>query len=149
MKIKEFSVLYDKEDEPLVREYKWYVSVSHDKYPYAAAYSKERLVLMHRLICNTPKKMFTDHVNGNTLDNRRANLRACTNSQNQANSAKKKNNKSGYKGVVQVTKNRWLAKINKDNKRRSLGWFDNPVDAAKAYDKAARELHGQFARTNF
>ncbi len=77
---------------------------------------------MHRVILGTPPGLFTDHVNGNQLDNRRENLRVCTPSQNQANKKLSKNNTSGHKGVEHVKKiNRWRATIVVNGKRITHG----------------------------
>ena len=105
----------------------------------------------HRLIMGiTDPKIQVDHINGNKLDNRKENLRLATHQQNQHNVGPQKNNKSGYKGVSSNKKNKkYQARIMAKNKRVSLGCFDDPVEAARAYDRAALELFGEFAWTNF
>ncbi|MCK5643692.1 MAG: HNH endonuclease, partial [Gammaproteobacteria bacterium] len=91
-----------------------------------------------------------DHANRNRLDNRKENLRQCTPSQNKWNIGKRGNNTSGYKGVCwKKDKQKWVACIRKDHKVTWLGHFKDKIKAAKAYDKAALELHGQFAVLNF
>lgn len=95
------------------------------------------------------KPKYIDHVNGNKSDNRFSNLRECTASQNMHNSGIKPDNKSGYKGVrwnKQVGK--WQAVVKKDYKSHHAGLFNDAKEAAKAYDKKAIELHGEFAKTN-
>lgn len=91
-----------------------------------------------------------DHINGNPLDNRRCNLRLCTDAENLRNQRIRRVPKtSRFKGVSQSKNhNRWRASIFKDYKRVHLGYFDTPEQAARAYDAAAVELHGNFARTN-
>lgn len=89
-----------------------------------------------------------DHRDLNPQNNKWDNLRAATHSQNCANSGKRAHNTSGYKGVEKVD-GRYMAKITCDKEIKILGWFDAAVEAARAYDEAARELHGEFARTNF
>ena len=104
-------------------------------------------VLMHRAILDVPQGMYTDHINHDGLDNQRANLRICTPSENKAHSRKYKNNKSGYMGVHRdKDRGKWTAQINSNH---YLGRFDDPMKAARAYDKAALELHGEFATLNF
>lgn len=104
---------------------------------------------MHRLIIDAPKGMEVDHINGNKLDNRVSNLRVCTKSQNQCNRGAPSDGKSKYKGVCwfKITGS-WKADISVNKKRTFLGYFDSEIDAAEAYNKAAIELHGEFAKTN-
>ncbi len=91
-----------------------------------------------------------DHANGDILDNRRSNLRAATRSENNSNRQKFSNGTpaSKYKGV-QFTHGKWAASIQKDKERKWLGYFKHEDSAAKAYDIAAKELHGEFAVLNF
>ncbi len=110
---------------------------------------KSHSVRMHRAIIDTPEGMLTDHVNGNKLDNRKENLRICSNSQNQCNRGVPQNSTSGYKGVTWAKNIRkWRAQININGNRRKLGSFDDVLDAARAYDKAAKENFGEFACVN-
>jgi hypothetical protein len=104
-------------------------------------------VNMHSVILGVS---LVDHVNGDGLDNRRANLRAATSAQNAQNRRRRSDNTSGYKGVSwHRSSERWSAYITADGRRHHLGRFDDPTDAARAYDTAARELHGAFAALNF
>lgn len=104
-------------------------------------------VFLHRLIVDAPKGLFVDHINGNTLDNRRANLRLCTIAENCRNAKLSKLNTSGYKGVQKKGK-RWQASIVSNRCGYYLGMFDTPELAALAYNKKAKELHGDFAYQN-
>lgn len=89
----------------------------------------------------------SDHINGNTLDNRRSNLRVVTRTQNNQNVTIRKHNKSGYKGVsLEKKTGRWVAVIQANNKRIHLGTFDTPEEAYAAYCEAAKKYHGKFAR---
>jgi len=91
-----------------------------------------------------------DHRDGNGLNNQRRNLRLATNGQNQHNVAKQCNNTSGYKGVYwHKTNQKWQALIMYDMKLKHLGYFVCLIEAAKAYDRAARKYHKKFAKTNF
>lgn len=89
-----------------------------------------------------------DHINLNPADNRLINLRPCTHSQNMANRAVLKTSTTGLKGVTKTRGGKWGAEISMSRVRHWLGTFDTPEQAAAAYDKAARELHGEFAYTN-
>ncbi len=106
-------------------------------------------IFMHRVICNTPEGMETDHKDGNGLNNQDENIRICTRKQNSQNQPIPLSNTSGYKGVVK-SGNKWEAQIHLYKQRSVyIGVFDNPIDAARAYDKKAIELFGEFANTNF
>lgn len=135
-----------------------YDRLAHHKYYYSRGYAvrmdvvdgKRKMLWMHREIMRTPEGMETDHINGDRLDNRVANLRICTTTQNQQNRKMKKNNSCGYKGVSwEKARNKWVAKIRHNAHTLHLGYFKNPRSAALAYDRAAREYFGEFARTNF
>jgi len=89
-----------------------------------------------------------DHINGNKDDNRIINLREATNAENQRNSTKQKNNRSGFKGVYRrYQKGKWWARLRVDGVNIYLGGFDNPEKAAEAYAQAAQKYHGVFSRT--
>lgn len=92
-------------------------------------------------------KDFIDHINRRRADNRFANLREATDAQNKRNTGKRRHNKSGIKGVSwNRQRQKWQADIQSDRKRRYLGIFDDIAEAAAAYARAAKELHGEFAR---
>ena len=104
---------------------------------------------MHRLVMAAPKGGIVDHINGDGLDNRRGNLRLATKSQNRIHRVTpRRGSKSGYLGVSQH-KNRWRAIAHCQGVRHDLGLFEDPIEAALAYDRAARQLHGDFATLNF
>ncbi len=96
-----------------------------------------------------------DHINNNGLDNRRSNLRLVSPSGNSANTRKQrtfkgKSTHSKYKGVSRrLDVGRWIATIKVNRKQLHLGYFDSEIEAAKAYDRAARERFGEYAKTNF
>lgn len=110
--------------------------------------TSRRQIALHTFLTGWP---FVDHANGDGLDNRRANLREATAAQNNRNvSCERRNNTSGFKGVCWKTANRrWIAQIGADWRRMHIGYFDTAEQAALAYDAAALELHGEFARLNF
>lgn len=114
---------------------------------YAASGQGKTFVFMHRIIANTPPHLLTDHRDLNGLNNRRSNLRCCTNIQNQANTTGR-GAKSGYKGVYPSRKG-WQVRIRTGGKFTHLGYFRDKEEAARFYDENAVRIHGEFARTNF
>jgi hypothetical protein len=102
---------------------------------------------LHRLIMNCPVGFFVDHINGNTLDNRRDNLRICTHAENMRNRFPNKNNPSGYKGVSWYKRQqKWRSQIRVDNKKIHLGYFNTPEEAYLAYCNASKKYHQEFGR---
>jgi hypothetical protein len=148
-------VLVDDEDFEWITHWKWHSRVS-GKHVCAVrvVYVDGRkagkyTVLMHRVIMGAPENMAVDHINGDPLDNRKSNLRVCTAYENSLNRRVGVNNTSGYKGVHLHTKlKRWTARIGANGKRLHLGLFDTPEEAAKAYNLAAVQHHGKFAKLN-
>jgi hypothetical protein len=106
---------------------------------------------LHREIMEAPAGLLVDHKNRDTLDNRRDNLRLATRFQNGVNSRiDKTNTTSQFRGVrFRKKSGRWVANIRTEGKKVWLGSFDNEIDAARAYDEAAKKYHGEFARLNF
>lgn len=113
---------------------------------------KESKPLTH-LIMNPPRGMVVDHINGNTLDNRRCNLRVCTHAENARNNTLIKTTTTGYKGVhcakANGSKKPWRSRIKYNYKEIQLGTFDTKQEAAEAYDIAALKYFGEFAKLNF
>lgn len=117
-------------------------------------------IAMHRMVMQRILGRFpvtgeyVDHINRNPLDNRRENLRICTKSQNHMNREKRKTYRgrkptSKYKGVhLDRTRNKWMARVVDHGKHVNLGRFDSEIEAAKAYNKAAKEHYGEFAYLN-
>ncbi len=115
-----------------------------------SANESPKFMRMHREIMNNPKGFLVDHINCNGLDNRRANLRLATYSQNACNNRKRKNTTSVFRGVsFHTQKQCWGVHLQHQKKRLFLGYFDNEIEAAKTYDAAAKKYHGEFARLNF
>lgn len=111
---------------------------------------KQRTVLMHRLIMDAPPESQVDHRDGDGLNNQRDNLRLATGNQNNCNAGIRRDNSSGYKGVGWLKGNgKWRARIRVNGRSVFLGYFDDKEEAARAHDRAARELHGEFAWLNF
>lgn len=150
--------LVDEEDYLTVLKHKWcawYNKCTDSYYVKTASRveGKKTILNMHRYLLGlVDRGRCVDHINGNTLDNRRANLRICTTAQNTKNHTKlKKSNKSGFRGVCWVTeKRKWKAFITINYKHKHLGYFDDPSNAAKAFDRAALHYYGEFhGRLNF
>lgn len=129
-------------------QWKWSAIKSRSTY-YAkrnGGFPFRKMILMHRVIMNTPDGMETDHRDHDGLNNTRANLRNCTRSQNLRNH--KTRNSSGFKGI-KMHQGKWRADIYVDGKRIYLGSSSNAEDAAKLYDEAAKKYFGEFANLNF
>lgn len=139
-----YTAAVDDDDYERVNVFRWAYSNG-----YAQRRSGGKCILMHRMITNAGESIEVDHINGNRLDNRKANLRLCSRSQNMMNVGKRANSKSGYKGVSWSTQRRkWAAMIWKDGKPINLGRFDCKHKAALAFNVAAMALHGEFAFLN-
>ncbi len=135
--------LVDQEDFDLLNQYKWSLNV----YGYAYRnYSCKNGGLMHRVITKSQKGFDVDHINHNTLDNRKENLRVCTRAENLRNS-KKRIGSSIFKGVS-IHQGKWRARIKFFYKDIHLGMFNSEIEAAKAYNQKALQLFGQFAKLN-
>lgn len=144
----------DKKDYEGLMKFKWHSHESRGTF-YAMrnstkdAQGKTHMIRMHRVIMNTPDGMETDHVDGNGLNNTRANLRVCTRSQNAMNKGAYRNNTSGFKGVCfNKRKNKWQAQINIYGNQTHLGYFPTPELAYEAYCNACVTYHGDFGRVH-
>ena len=111
---------------------------------------KRSVIQMHRLIVNPPRGVIVDHRDRDGLNNQRDNLRIATRADNRRNSVPQKNNASGLKGVYwKVDHQKWSAQIRVGARLRTIGYYGTAGEAARAYDAAAREAFGEFARCNF
>lgn len=137
-------VLIDESDLPLVAGYEW-----RETKGYALLRFRSRVVpqRMHTLLTGWT---LTDHINGDRLDNRRANLRPASPTQNAANSILRRDNTSGFKGVAWFKRDQcWHVTIRINCKKTHIGYFKDPAAGALAYDAAARKQFGEFASVNF
>ncbi len=150
----EFTIV-DAEDYYRYGKYKWSV-VGTGKNLYAVRNVKvgprlTKIIRLHREIMHAPKGMLVDHKNSDGLDNLGSNLRLATHSQNQCNKRKTRSKTTSQFRGVYFDKRRvqWQAYIRYNGKRKYLGKFKDETEAAKAYDRAARKYHKEFARLNF
>lgn len=147
-------VQVDPQDQHELDGRAWYIHSDRDGrfYMIGSNWINGRTVkrYLHRVIMNAPPGVEVDHINGDTLDNRRCNLRLCMRRENGRNQKPQMGRSSQYKGVSWRKQcQKWSAQIKVDGKQIHLGLFNEEVEAARAYDQAARELHGEFARLNF
>lgn len=141
--------IVDDEDYEWLSQWKWCIDFRGYAIRYDYSTGVQRVVKMHRAILADDLKpgLVCDHVNRDKLDNRRGNLRACTQSENNRNSTSRRGSSSRYIGVS-AYRERWKAQIQLSGCKKSLGTFSCEQDAALAYNRAARELFGEFANLN-
>ena len=137
--------LFDTGDLPLVRGYTWH----RGKRGYPATHVNGKTVVLHRLLFPEANGEI-DHIHGDKLDNRRANLRVCTHQQNAFNQKRRKTNSSGYIGVSPVRgQSRYEAYIHLHGRKHHLGVFPDVTLAARTRDCVAKLLFAEYARLNF
>lgn len=143
--------IVDAADYERLASHSWYARLGGSKKTYyAARWDAGKGIHMHREILHAGPGLQVDHINGDGLDNRRANLRIVSNGQNQQNRKKHMHGTSIYKGVrLERRSMRWYASIRIGGKKSHLGSFRKEMDAAKAYDLAAERYFGAHARLNF
>ena len=142
--------IVDAEDYDRLSKYKW-LALEKGRSLYAKTFHLNGKSLhMHRLIMNAPPHLVVDHINHDGLDNRKKNLRLCTHLENLRNARPSRGGSSEYKGVYwHKGSKKFVAQIAFKAKRIWLGYFKNEIEAAKAYDKAAKKFFGEFAFLNF
>lgn len=147
---KGYVALIDEADLPIINKYKWHASERKNS-AIAQTSWRDKItgikghLLMHRFLLNAQTGQSVDHINGNTLDNRRENIRIATAQENSWNS--KARGVSGFKGVRPVGR-MWLASIAPNDIEINLGQYDTPETAAGVYDLVAKIVYGEFARLN-
>lgn len=151
-----YEALVEEQDSESLSAYKWFVVFSRST-PYAIACDgsvngKQRRVMMHRLIAKPEDGLLVDHINHNTIDNRRENLRVCTRSENCRNRKLGTPHSSKYKGVCLSQRGgevkKWVAQITVNGRTRKIGRYVTEEDAARAYDEYAKKTFGSFALPN-
>lgn len=146
--------IIDDEDFERASQFKWTVlSVPNQRQWYARRMTYEKgcrkHIYLHRFILNAPENLTVDHIDGNGLNNQKHNLRLCSTSQNSQNRNTSAKSATGFRGVYRHKETgSFQAQICANGKRISLGSFKTAIEAARAYDEAARKLHGEFASAN-
>lgn len=145
------SAIVDDGDYEWLSQWKWTDQKSTNSF-YAMRHEHGKLILMHRLINETPEGVLTDHKDGNGLNNQRDNLRSATHLQNMMNRAPKKGGTSVHKGVWfdasagRRNRKQWRSAIRINGKLQYLGRFVNEEEAGAAYREASRHHFGEFNR---
>jgi len=149
LKISEtYSTIIDAADEPLVAGRCLKVVGDEAKGHYVYVFDQGKMVALSRLILGAPDGLLVDHINHDTFDNRRANLRLATSTENNRNRRKKKSpSTSMYKGVTRM-RGGWRSCITVDGVDIKLGRFATEIEAAQRYDIAATRHFGEFALLN-
>ena len=144
--------LVDDEDFDNLKHFTWFEHKGYAartiNYTYGGK-KRTKYVSMHRSIMKTPKWLCVDHIDHNTLNNQKYNLRLCTHAENQRNIGLTSKNTSGYKGVFWSEKDKkWISILMVNGETKRLGYFKKIEDAKIAYDKACIFYHGDFAKPN-
>lgn len=149
-------VIFDYADLDKIEPHSWSATRNKTNHVYARTAiwgingkKKQKHIRMHRLIMNAPTGVHVDHINGNTLDNRKQNLRFCDDRNNQRNAKSRAASSSKYKGVSwHIRDKKWVAQIRLENGLKYLESFKEEDEAADAYNNAAILFFGEFARLN-
>jgi len=152
LKIKDHEILIDKEDLDILEESKWHISFKDkNKTKGYVQRNHSEEVYLHRLLLNCPKGKTVDHINGNSFDNRKRNLRICTANENHMNRSKRRGKtSSNFIGVYYNKQNKnYRAQLKVGEKRIEVGSFKTAEEAAKARDEMAKKYFGEFAHTNY
>ena len=147
---KGYEAIIDAADVPLISAWNWTTVVGRSNiYAFRSYWAdkNKRTLYLHRAIMGEPEGFQVDHINGNGLDNRRANLRLATGSQNQHNRGANLHNTSGFKGVTwHKEAQKWQAQVALGGKNKYLGRYNTAEAAHAAYAEASAKYHGKFGR---
>lgn len=144
-------ILFDLEDYDKIKDYCWYVQYTNKEQSYKrvqGTIKHGQNIKMHRLIMNVPNGFVIDHINRNPLDNRKSNLRICSQGENIRNRKQNKDNKLGVKGVYQIKNGSYCVRIEHDTIVEYVGLYKTLREAVDAYDTKAKEYFGEFAYLN-
>jgi hypothetical protein len=133
-------MIIDIEDVDLVSKYKW-----SSKNRYARAHYGNTTIALHRLIINAPDNLYVDHIDRNTLNNKKSNLRLCTKTENNRNVSVKKHSKSQIRGVYKDKYNKFVAYINVNKKKIHLGYTKTKEEAIKLRQESELKYFGEFS----
>ena len=131
-----------------LNRYKWFANWHYNSFRAVRRVrinGKKTMILMYRVIMNAQKGDVIDHINGNSLDEQKSNLRFCTSSQNNMNRKTNSNNSTGYKGITPNGKG-FRAQIYLGGKKICLGTRSTPEEAHQLYIEASKKYHGDFGR---
>ena len=138
----------DDEDYELVANHKWYcLANGYGARDIWLGKGKKKTVYLHRVILNAQDGEYVDHANRNKLDNRRSNLRICSQVENAWNSKRRKDNNSGYKGVSwDKSRNKWMVRIKMGSAYKFGGYFATAEEGYEKYKEMCFAHRGAFAR---
>jgi hypothetical protein len=140
-----FYAYVDAPDYEWLSRYTW-----HMENGYPSRREKGKRIYMHRQIMQAPRNMVVDHIDGNRTNASRFNLRVCTPGENHRNQRKQAGSRSRFKGVFYDKRlGKWFARCGVRGQVYWLGYFDEEIEAARAYDRKALEVFGEFAHLNF
>lgn len=145
-----YVALIDEDDVAKVFGFGWFANRKEDGRVYAQARMGARRFFLHRWLLDEPAGLLVDHIDGNSLDNRRANLRTCLHHENSHNRKSGPTSLSGFIGVQKYAiPGKYRAMLRYNGARLHLGIYDDPEHAARVRDHVARRLVGPFAVCNF
>lgn len=143
--------LVDDEDFEFLNQWKWCFHIGYaTRNAVLKDGGKRKTIRIHRVVLNCPDDLQVDHINHDTLDNRKENLRLCTVKQNSGNQRGHSKSSSGYRGVSWIVQHeKWAAQLVENHNHHFLGYYDDKEEAARAFDKASKLYYGEFAFLNF